>query len=189
MAEAISTAAPLRRLSPLAGLYASGPGVGITALGARTRVSLRAHESARGKLKAVLGFPLPKKPKSTVSKGGLTALWLGPDEWLLIEEGETDLVARLEAAAIDLASVVDVSHRNVAILIEGVAAEATLSEGCPQDLRLTRFTVGAASRTVLGKAEIVLHRTGETRFELECWRSFGEYVWGFLAEAARAPAV
>jgi sarcosine oxidase subunit gamma len=92
-------------------------------------------------------------------------------------------------AAVQGISLVDVSHRNVAIAVEGRAAEAIIAAGCPQDLRLRSFPVGAVSRTILSKAEIVLWRTGEERFEVECWRSFADYVWTFLEEAARAPAI
>jgi sarcosine oxidase, subunit gamma len=38
---------------------------------------------------------------------------------------------------------------------------------------------------VLGKADIVLWRTGTDTFHVEVWRSFADYVSRFLAEAAR----
>jgi sarcosine oxidase subunit gamma len=41
------------------------------------------------------------------------------------------------------------------------------------------------TRTLLGKAEIVLWRIGAAAFRLEVWRSFAPYVSAFLAEAAR----
>jgi sarcosine oxidase subunit gamma len=77
-----------------------------------------------------------------------------------------------------------VSHRNVGIIVSGPGAEATLSAGCPQDLSLEIFPVGACSRTIFGKAEIVLFRTEDDTFRVECWRSFSDYVFGLLAEGA-----
>ena len=44
--------------------------------------------------------------------------------------------------------------------------------------------LGAAARTVLGKIEIVLLRTGEDDYRVECWRSFSPYTFGLLAEGA-----
>lgn len=70
----------------------------------------------------------------------------------------------------------------------GPGAEATLSAGCPQDLSLAVFPVGACSRTIFGKVEIVIHRTAEDAFRVECWRSFSDYVFTFLSEAARDAA-
>jgi len=45
--------------------------------------------------------------------------------------------------------------------------------------------VGMCTRTVLGKADIVLWRTGPDSFHVEVWRSFADYVARFLTEAAR----
>ncbi|MCO6405751.1 sarcosine oxidase subunit gamma family protein [Aurantimonas endophytica] len=182
-------------MSPLDGRYAGGPGVTLTPLGYRRRLSLHASAESLPGIGAALGLDLPTRPKATTVNEGIAALWLGPDEWLLLDdraapgdEGEPGTMSA-SLAAVPGISMVDVSQRNVGIAIEGPAAEAIVAAGCPQDLRLRSFPVGAASRTVLSKAEIVLRRTGEERFEIECWRSFADYVWTFLEEAARAPAV
>jgi sarcosine oxidase, subunit gamma len=45
--------------------------------------------------------------------------------------------------------------------------------------------VGMATRTLLGKAEIVLWRQAVDRFQIDVWRSFAPYVREFLSEAAR----
>lgn len=75
------------------------------------------------------------------------------------------------------------------IIVSGRGADAVVNGGCPQDLSLGAFPVGAASRTVLGKIEIVLWRTAEDTFRVECWRSFSGYAYGFLQESARDVAV
>jgi sarcosine oxidase subunit gamma len=41
------------------------------------------------------------------------------------------------------------------------------------------------TRTVLGKAEVLLWRTDAQAFRLEVWRSFAPYVAQFLGEASR----
>jgi sarcosine oxidase subunit gamma len=41
------------------------------------------------------------------------------------------------------------------------------------------------TRTVLGKADIVLWRTAADSFHVEVWRSFADYASHFLAEASR----
>jgi sarcosine oxidase, subunit gamma len=83
-----------------------------------------------------------------------------------------------------LHSATDISHRNTAVIVKGRGAEVAINGGCPQDLSLAVFPVGACSRTVLGKAEVVLLRTAEDTFRVECWRSFAPYVSGLLNEAA-----
>ena len=183
-AKAASTSSVgVDRRSALAGREVSATGVKVEPLPPAERVSLRAPAESIASLSRALGVTLPQKPKTSAVKGSRTALWLGPDEWLVIDHLDRDMAAEL--AGVDaLHAAVDVSHRNVAIEIEGPGAEAVLSAGCPQDLSLAAFPVGACSRTVLGKVEIVLHRTGDRSFRVECWRSFADYAFAFLPEAA-----
>lgn len=172
------------RSPALAGKSLGGQGVWLKVLEPASRMSLRARPAANAALSKALGLTLPQKPKTSVAKAGRTALWLGPDEWLVIDEAGGDPVADC-ASVKGLHSAVDVSHRNVAIAVTGPSAAVVLNAGCPQDLSLEAFPVGAASRTILGKVEIVLLRAGEDAFRVECWRSFSDYVYGFLSEAAR----
>jgi sarcosine oxidase subunit gamma len=120
----------------------------------------------------------------------LAALWLGPDEQLLLGGEGSNIAAALGPALGDLPhSLVDVSHRQTALEVSGPEATTLLSTGCPLDLDLASFPVGMCTRTVLAKAEIVLWRTSEHVFHIEVWRSFAAYVSAFLAEAAREIAI
>ena len=119
--------------------------------------------------------------------GDRVALWLGPDEWLLLlpEADLPSLRARLSAAPLAMAgSLVDISHRDVGLLIAGRDASWLLAAGCPLDLDISAFPVGMCTRTLLAKAEIVLWRSGADVFRLEVQRSFASYVAAFLCEAA-----
>ena len=151
------------------------------------RLSLRAPQDSLEAVSKALGLTLPQKPKTSTRMGARAALWLGPDEWLVIDEAGDDPATGL-AGVNAFHSAVDVSHRNVGILVSGSGAEATIAGGCPQDISLAVFPVGACSRTVLGKIEIVLWRTGESEFRVECWRSFADYAFTHLTEAARDAA-
>jgi sarcosine oxidase, subunit gamma len=181
MAKAALTAV---RNPAQAGREFSAKGVKLAVLPPAHRISLRAPAASVDALSGALGLTLPQKPKTSASKGARTAFWLGPDEWLVTDDGVKD---PLEACASveALHSAVGISHRNVAISVNGPAAANTVNAGCPQDLSLAAFPVGACSRTILGKVEIVLLRTGEDAFRVECWRSFSDYVFTFLIEAAR----
>jgi heterotetrameric sarcosine oxidase gamma subunit len=120
--------------------------------------------------------------------GERAAHWLGPDEWLLLApEAEGPGVAReLGAALAGLPhSLVGVGHRNTALTLSGPEAATVLNAGCPLDLDLAAFPVGACTRTVFGKAEIVLWRAAERTFHIEVWRSFAAYVWQLIEEARR----
>jgi sarcosine oxidase subunit gamma len=156
------------------------------------RVSLRAPTESLAALSRALGVKLPEQPMGSAfgksgdfaGEGGRVALWLGPDEWLVIDTAGGDPLADCGKAKA-FHSAVDISHRQVAINVSGAGAADVLNAGCPRDLSLDAFPVGAAARTVLGKVEIVLLRIGEEAFRVECWRSFSDYAFTFLAEAAR----
>ena len=175
------------RRPALEGRSASHPWVSVTPAVPASRLVLRAPRESVASLSKALGFSLPDKPKTSARKGERSALWLGPDEWLVIDRDGNDLPAAL-ARVKAFHSAVDISHRNVGILVSGTGAEATIAAGCPQDVSLAAFPVGACSRTVLGKIEIVLWRTGEREFRVECWRSFCDYAFTFLEDAARDAA-
>lgn len=180
---------PIRSF-PLAGRSVSNKAVKVTGADPASRISLRARPDAIAPLSKALGLKLPEQPKTSVSSksGKRSALWLGPDEWLVIDLDGADLIAAC-AGVKQLHSAVDISHRNTAILVQGAGAEATLSAGCPQDLSLVMFPVGACSRTVLAKIEVVIWRTDPHAFRVECWRSFSAYAFDFLEDAARDAAL
>jgi sarcosine oxidase subunit gamma len=122
------------------------------------------------------------------------SLWLGPDEYLLLDSGEAagsdehaaDLAVRLEAALDTVPhALVDISHRQAAIEVRGPHAAAILNGACPLDLDISQFPVGTCTRTVFAKADIVLWRTGEQSFHVEIWRSFIDYVTGLLVVIAQ----
>ena len=134
-------------------------------------------------------FPLALRINRCTASGERLTIRLGPDEWLLIgPEADTEAMAGEIAAALAdrFHALVDISHRNVAFEVSGPQAEAILNAGCPLDLHSSSFPAGSGTRTLLGKAEIVLLRPSEEPlFRVECWRSFATYVHGFLQEAAR----
>lgn len=160
-------------------------GVSIRWAGDLHRFILRAPDESIKAIGEAIGVELPPRPKTAHTAGEVSALWLGPDEWLVISEGG-DRLSGCRGSGV-LHSAVDVSHRNVGFALEGPSAEAVLQAGCPQDLDLSTFPVGACSRTILGKIEAVVWRRAEQRFHLEVWRSFAPYALDFLAEAARDP--
>ena len=141
------------------------------------RLLLRGDVAALG---AAFGIALPASPGRAAMAEGCTALWLGPDEWLLLAPpGSLDPKTAVEGGA-----VVDISHRQVGLVLEGRDAADALATGCPLDLHPAVFPPGTCTRTVFGKAEVVLWRTDATRFHVEVARSFAGYVHARLTGAA-----
>jgi sarcosine oxidase, subunit gamma len=153
-----------------------------------TRYILRGADDVRVAAEAAVGVTIPALACRAATAGERAALWLGPDEWLLLapEAGNLPLTRSLEAALQHLPhSLVDVSHRQTACRICGPQATTLLAAGCPLDLDASAFPVGMCTRTMLAKAEVVLWRIDVQAFHIEVWRSFAAYLSQFLAEAAR----
>jgi sarcosine oxidase subunit gamma len=160
----------------------------ISILPPATRLAVRGRGEAVAALGDAFGLALPPDSCRANSSGSRSALWLGPDEWLLIApDGEAPALAAWMADALGDApsSIVDVSDRNVGIAVAGPKAAEAINGFCPLDLQVAAFPVGMCTRTVFGKAEIVLWRTAAETFRIEVWRSFAPYVLGCLEEAGR----
>ena len=88
---------------------------------------------------------------------------LGPDEWLLsgpLSEA-AQIAGDVEAALRGLHhALVDVGHARVALSVSGPRAADAINSGCALDLSPAAFPAGTATRTLLGKAEIVLATMG-----------------------------
>jgi len=146
--------------------------------------SLRVDLMAAAGRMAAAELPLAVDACRATTRGEWSALWLGPDEQLLLgpDSAHTQLAPRLVAALEGIPnSIVDVSHRQAAIELSGPDATRLLALGCPLDFDLGPAPVGFCSRTVYAKAEVVLWRQDTQRFQLQTWRSFLPYVTGLLA--------
>jgi sarcosine oxidase subunit gamma len=151
------------------------------------RFSIRGGEAAIAAIGEAIGLAFPREACRASQASGFAALWLGPDEWLLIAEGgdPDELYARLTAATGEPVSIVDVSDRQVAIGVSGPKVTEALNAFNALDLDEQAFPVGMCTRTLFGKAEIILWREADDAFRIEVWRSFAPYVFGCLTEATR----
>jgi sarcosine oxidase subunit gamma len=163
----------------------------VTTLPCGTQYVFRGAPAMAQLASAAFGLTLPEAACRAEKSAARAALWLGPDEWLLVADGsEAEAIEAAFAAAFEgqPASFVDVSHRTLFFQLSGPQAARTLNGGCPLDLDMSVFPVGMCTRTVLEKAEIILWRTGPDEFQVGVWRSFAAYVRGLLEEGGRSLA-
>lgn len=142
---------------------------------------------------AALMTALPFEPNRVSEREGIRAIWLGPDEWLIVaaEEKLESLTRGLmhELSGQSLA-LTDVSEARAVIGLQGPAAREVLSQGMALDLHPRAFGPGQAAQTLLARVPVILHqRTDEPRYDLYVQRSLAEYLWHWLEDAARAYGV
>jgi sarcosine oxidase subunit gamma len=186
--EAITNAVSRHFARAPASPVATFLGLTVERTGPVARFVLRGREAIAHAAGAALALELARKVGRVIERDGLAALCLGPDEWLLLgpPEQESKLQQRLNAALQSLPhSLVSIGHRDVALVLRGSAAADVISAGCPLDLRVASFPAGCCSRTLLGKAEMVLWRSEGHLFRIETARSLAAYVDEFLTLAAR----
>jgi sarcosine oxidase subunit gamma len=145
-----------------------------------------------------LGVGLPAGPSTYVESETTTAIWLGPDEWLVTspfrtpEELETGLREAVGAGgvAVDGAgfdgSVVDVSAQRTTLRLRGEHVRDLLAGGCSVDLHPRVFGCGTAVQTLLGQAGVVLMALDDTgtHYQIVVRSSFAGYLIAWLLDAA-----
>lgn len=173
-------------------LAALTPGASVATTAARVsvapprgRLSLRARAGLDA-LEAALGLPLPARIGRRTQAGELEAIRLGPDEWTLTCPSAS--VAGMEAAcaaiyATHTHSLVDISGREVSILVEGPRAAELLTLGCAREIEA--IPVGEGRRTLFDGATVVLRRDSADRFRLDAWRSFAPHLLHLLETGCR----
>jgi sarcosine oxidase subunit gamma len=162
----------------------------IRLLAPQARFSLRVDPALLPAGGLVAEFSLDMAVNRRTATATRTAMRLGPNEWLLcVAESEAVGVARDVGATLvgRHFSLVDVGHSRIGLAVSGARATQTINAGCPLDLSPVGFPVGMATRTLLGKCEVILAKTdAQPVFEIECGRSFAAYLQDFLLEAARS---
>lgn len=183
--HAVARSTPLDRF---AAAVRPVPAAELSVVQRATRLSLRVDPGQLGSVGSAFGTEIAAKAGTFTASDDRLALWLGPDEWLLIANDEAPSVVAdriTEALGGTPHAIVDVSERSVTLVLAGPMAATVINAGCPLDLSLDAFPVGSGTRTVLAKSEILLCRTAEDAFLIDVWRSFSPYVWQYLDEARR----
>ncbi len=131
---------------------------------------------------------LPTEPNTVRTADDLAALWLGPNEWLIVGPGgfEGELVERLrEELANQHAAVTDVSEARTVIGIAGKRARDLLAKGTTLDLHPRVFGPGRCAQSGIANATMILRQIDERpTFELYVLNSFADYLWTWLERAA-----
>ena len=141
-------------------------------------------QAARARLREEFSLDLPAA--ATYARGAdVDAVGTGPESWLLIAEPGTDLVATLRNAVGDLAAIVDLSDRNVMIVLQGRDARAALAKLLPLDLHPRAFPPGGTASTVSAHINVqVWHDVASDGFVILVARSTARCLLHAITAAA-----
>lgn len=130
--------------------------------------------------------PLPTRPNTAWEEGSRAALWLGPDEWLVLGPpgAGPEIVAQYDRALEGVhRSVVDVSVNRVALEVSGVRGKDLMAKGCGLDLDRRSWTPGSCAQTLLARVPVILHEREKTTGVL-VRPSYANYLVDWLLEAS-----
>jgi sarcosine oxidase, subunit gamma len=135
-----------------------------------------------------LGFPLDLTPNAiSGNPDGRHALWLGPDEWLVVgpQGAEEELMDVLrQAGGGRLRALTDVSASRTTIELRGSRSRETLEAGCPIDLHPRSFGPRQCAQTVIARTFVILTQVSdEPRYRLLVRVSFATYLAAWLMDA------
>jgi len=133
------------------------------------------------------GTALPEEANSFSVSGDRRALWLGPDESLLICSVQD--AAELHRT---LSTQLTGQHFQLTLLSDALAVydlngpyvRDILAKGCALDLHFSAFRPGHCAQSSLDRAAVTLMCEAENSFRLICRTSFADYVKTWLKDAA-----
>lgn len=160
------------------------PLIGIEELPLRGQVTLKGDLSDAGlgaAVREVAGVDVP----GALAQSGGKAVWMAPDELLLMVDDAAAAVAALEGAlAGQHVMALDVSDTRAVIRLTGARVGEVLAKGAPCDCSDHGFPAGTARRTHLAGLAVGLWRLDAESWEIVCFRSYAHHLLAWLEQAS-----
>ena len=140
-----------------------------------------------------LNMLLPIKANTSTSGEVLTALWLSPDEWMLLSnktvsddtntyEVEDNLINNI--SKVNLGAVTNVSDQFVMINIKGSKVFDLFATGSPFNFNQFKDKKGSVVQTILSHIDVIIYHTEINEVNLLVRRSFSEHLYSWINDSA-----
>ena len=140
-----------------------------------------------------LNMILPTEANTSTSGEALTALWLSPDEWMLVSNKavsedantykvEDNLINNI--SKVNLGAVTDVSDQFVMINIKGSKVFNLFATGSPFNFNEFKNKKGSVIQTILSHIDVIIHFNGINDVNLLVRRSFSEHLYSWINDSA-----
>ena len=140
-----------------------------------------------------LNIILPTEANTSTSGEALTALWLSPDEWMLVSnktvsedtntyEVEDKLISNI--SKVNLGAVTDVSDQFVMINIKGSKVFELFATGSPFNFNEFKDKKGSVVQTILSHVDVIIHLKEKNEVNLLVRRSFSEHLYSWINDSA-----
>ena len=140
-----------------------------------------------------LNMILPNEANTSTSGEALTALWLSPDEWMLVSnkavsednntyEVEDNLINNI--SKVNLGAVTDVSDQFVMINLKGNKIFDLFATGSPFNFNEFKGKKGSVIQTILSHIDVIIHNKEINEVNLLVRRSFSQHLHSWMSDSA-----
>jgi len=161
-----------------------------------TKINLRGNSNDKKFLSSaskVLNTTLPTRTNTYIKINSLKIIWLGPDEWLIVDEkgdDKQDLFSKLEnSIGSQDASVTDVSENRTIIRIIGKKLFILLAKFLTLNLDNSLNSNSSVAQTLFIKVPVLLMRhhkhNREPKIDIITNRSHANYVYKILVDGTK----
>ena len=140
-----------------------------------------------------LNMILPTEANTSTTSDKLTAIWLSPDEWMIVsnelvnkDTNKYELYEILfnSISKTNLGAVIDVTDQFIQLELKGKNIYEIFSAGCPFNFNEFKEKIGSTTQTVLNHIDVILHHKEENVVNLFVRRSFAEHLWSWIEDSA-----
>ena len=140
-----------------------------------------------------LNIILPTEANTSTVSDKLTAIWLSPDEWMIVSN---DLISKdtnkyelyeilfNSISKTNLGAVVDITDQFVQLEIKGNNIYEIFSAGCPFNFNEFKEKKGSTTQTILNNIDVILHNKDKNIVNLFVRRSFAEHLYSWIKDCA-----
>ena len=138
-----------------------------------------------------LNIILPTEANTSTTSDKLTAIWLSPDEWMIVSNelvtkniNQYDLYEMLfnSISKKNLGAVIDVTDQFVQLELKGENIYEIFSAGSPFNFNEFKEKKGSTTQTVLNHVDVILHHKDDNIVNLFVRRSFSEHLMFWISD-------
>lgn len=139
-----------------------------------------------------LNMILPTEANTSTTSDKLTAIWLSPDEWMIVsnelvnkDNNKYELYEILfnSISKTNLGAVIDVTDQFVQLELKGKNIYEIFSAGCPFNFNEFKEKIGSTTQTVLNHIDVILHHKDKNVVNIFVRRSFAEHLWSWIEDS------
>ena len=136
---------------------------------------------------------LPIEANTSSSSENYTAIWLSPDEWMVVSNNidskddndyEIEELLFNKISRTNLGSVTNVTDQLVMINLSGEKIFDLLSTGSPFNFNAFRSKKGSSTQTLLAQIDVIIHHNKINSVNLFVRRSFSEHLLSWINDSA-----